>query len=91
MTNRCTANPNTSPDAPSNGESGEVFGFALHQLVTKFLGVMGDESLLVHFGIICIQNVDEFGVICSKGFVSFLVQHEDRNTFTLGYTSYQLY
>ena len=38
MTNRCRATPNTSPDSPSNGESGEVFGIALHLFDTKLLG-----------------------------------------------------
>ena len=51
MTNRCRANPYTSPDSPSNGESGDMFGFALDLFVTKFFGVMGDESTLAHFGI----------------------------------------
>ena len=36
--NRCRVTPNTSPDSPSNGESGEVFGVALHLFVTKLLG-----------------------------------------------------
>ena len=47
--NRDRANPNTSPDSPSNGESGEVFGFTLHLFFTKFLGGLSDESTLVHF------------------------------------------
>ena len=70
---RCRANPNTSPDSPSDGESGEMFGFALH-LSVKVLGVMGDESTLarfdviyVHFGVICVQTIGSFGFMCSKG------------------------
>ena len=38
MTNRVWANLNASPDSPSDGESWEVFGFALHLCVTKLLG-----------------------------------------------------
>ena len=37
VTNRCRATPNTSPDSPLDGESGEMFGFAPHLFVTKFL------------------------------------------------------
>ena len=33
--NRCRANPNTSPDSLLDGESREVFGFALHLFVTR--------------------------------------------------------
>ena len=44
MTNWCGATPNTSPDSPSNGESGEVFGVALQPFHHKVLVVMGDES-----------------------------------------------
>ena len=73
MTNTCRANPNTSADSPSDGESGEVFGVALHLFVTKFLGVMGDESTLAHLcrhmrsGDKCIQKVCAFCVLSSKG------------------------
>ena len=35
VTIRCRANPNTSPDSPSDGESGEGFGLALHLIVTN--------------------------------------------------------
>ena len=59
MTNRCRANPDTSPNSPADGESREVFGFALHLLVTV-LGVMGAKTTLVHFGIICVQRVGAF-------------------------------
>ena len=37
VTNKCRANPKTSPDFPSDGKSGEVFAFARHLFATKFL------------------------------------------------------
>ena len=37
VTNRCGATPNTFPDSLLDGESGEVFEFALHLFVTTFL------------------------------------------------------
>ena len=37
----------------------EVFGFALH-LFVKVLRVMGDESTLAHFGVICVWRVGAF-------------------------------
>ena len=67
MTNRCGATPNTSPDSPSNGESGEVFGVALHLFVTQFLGswVMNQPWCLC--SVICVEMVGAIGVLCSKG------------------------
>ena len=67
VTNRCGPTPNTSPDSLSNGESGEVFGVALHLFVTKLLGswVMNQPWRLC--GIICVQKVGAFSVVCSKG------------------------
>ena len=61
MTNRCRTNPNTSPDSQSDGESAEVFGFAQH-VYHKVLGIMGDESTSVHFGVTSIQKVGAFGI-----------------------------
>ena len=81
VTNRCRANPNTSPDSPLDGESGEVFGFAPHLFVTKLLGswVMNQPWHILasyasggklHFDIICVQKVNAFDVICSKGLIT---------------------
>ena len=88
MTNTCRANPNTSPDSPLDGESEEVFGFALH-LFVKALGVMGDESTLVYFGVICVQRVgafyrhmkvNAFGIICSKGLTIYMTMQLYQNS-----------
>ena len=78
VTNKYRATPNTSPDSPSNGESGEMFGVALHLFVIRFLGswVMNQPWRLC--GVICVQKVGAFwrqkvgafGVLCSKGLTS---------------------
>ena len=60
MTNRCRATPNTSPDSPSEGESGEVFGVALHLFVTKFLGSWVMNQPWRFCGVICVQKVGAF-------------------------------
>ena len=80
MTTRCSANPNTSPDSPSNRESGEVFGVALHLFVTKFLGSWVMNQPWRFCGVICVQKVGAFwrqmhsegmciGVLCSNGLI----------------------
>ena len=66
MTNRCRATPNTYPDSPLDGESGEVFGFALHLFVTKIKASRAINLILVQFGIICIQKVGAIGIICTR-------------------------
>ena len=53
-------NPNTSPDSPLNGESGEVFGVVLHLFVTKFLGSWVINQHWHICGIICLQKVGAF-------------------------------
>ena len=60
VTNGCRATPDTFPDSPSNAESGEVFGVALHLFVTKFFGpwVMNQPWLIC--GVICIQKAGAF-------------------------------
>ena len=79
VTNRCIANPNTSPDSPSNGDS-EEFGFALHLFVTKIEAsrVMDypwcDSSShafrrKVHLASYAFSRWMSFGVICSKGLI----------------------
>ena len=60
VTNRCRANPNTSPDSPFDGESGEVFRFALHLLVTKFFGPWVMNQPWHIRGVICVPKVGAF-------------------------------
>ena len=82
MTNRCRANPNNSPDSPSNGESGEVFGFALHLFVTKLqASVVIDYPRCnvasyafrryVHLASYASSRWASYGVKCSKGLTAW--------------------
>ena len=63
MTNRCRANPNTPPDSPLDGESGEVLGFALHLFVTKL-----QASIVIDYPwrnlTSYAQKVGAFGILC---------------------------
>ena len=58
--NRRRATSNTSPDSPSNGESGKVFGVALHLFVTKLVGSWVMNQPWHICGVICIQKVGAF-------------------------------
>ena len=78
--NRYSANPNTFPDSPSNGESGEVCGFALHQFVTRLhASVVIDYPWCnvvsyafrryVYLAPYASSRWASFGVKCSKGLI----------------------
>ena len=78
VTNRCRANSNTSPDSALDGESGEVFRFALHLFVAKLqASVVIDYPWCylatyafrryVHLASYAFSRWASFGIICSKG------------------------
>ena len=81
VTNRCGANPNTSPDSPSDEESEVVFGFAPHLFVTKLQAsrVMDYPwcnlasyvfRRYVHLASYAFSRWASFGIKCSKGLMS---------------------
>ena len=70
VTNRCRATPNISPDSPLYGESGEVFGVALHLFITKISASRVMDYPWHNLASYAFRRWAAFGIICSKGLIN---------------------
>ena len=81
VTNRSRANPNTSPDSPLNGESGEVFVTKLQvSLAIDYPGCTWASYAFrryVYLAFYAFSRWASFGFKCSKGLI--LNSEDQRN------------